>query len=562
MGIPGLTSYINSIGTLWTQIDLKNTKLIIDGSCLCHYLYYSNGLDCRCGGQYQEYYDAVVSFFDALVSNGVEAYVVFDGAHDPSDKKLETLKARAKERVETSNALSKSANDRLFLLPLLARHVFLEALRNRGVKFVSSDSEADTEIASLAYVWNCPVLSNDSDFFIFDIKAGYVPLAFFTWNSSCLTVRVFHRQKLASHFRIRAELIPLLASLAGNDYEYTLSESNLLGYFQDDLVSSSLRTQSNREINQWVLHRFRDGKFSSKCISSLTSGKLFMGIPVENCREISANCCSKWLRRFVYGILNDAETKAEEGNIKVIQEWDRVGLSVQQSIVKPYQEGVVPSLSLIPYLDLGERVNFLLFGLDSDTTDVRSLGKRFILIAASLRYLIKNAQPPLDTNHLIALLCCCVKLENDEFHNGEENTVSPKRFSWPFDIRAAQSFAQWQCVLRDAIHLNFNLLEPVPVPFIHKTFNGKMAQKLLESLQHGRQPEQLLPGFKLFRLFHRLRLAVTSGLLEKMVSVKNHGDKKRVRKTSKQNAASRETSSADEMPGNRFSVLCNVEVQR
>ena len=66
----------------------------------------------------------------------------------------------------------------------------------------------------------------------------------------------------------------------------------------------------------------------------------------------------------------------------------------------------------------------------------------------------------------------------------------------------------------------------------------------------------------MFRLFHRLRLAVTSGLLEKMVSVKNHGDKKRVRKTSKQNATSRETSSADEMPGNRFSVLCNVEVQR
>ena len=271
--------------------------------------------------------------------------------------------------------------------------------------------------------------------------------------------------------------------------EYTLSESNLSGYFQDDIVSSSLRTQSNREINQWVLRRFRNGKFSSKCISSLTSGKLFLEIPVENCREISANCCSKRLRRYVYGILNDAETKAE-GNIKVIQEWDREGLIVQQSIVKPYQEGVVPSLSLIPYLDLGERVNFLLFALDSDTTDVRSLGKRFILIAASLRYLIKNAQPSLDTNHLIALLCCCVNMENDEFHKGEENTVSPKRSSWPFDIRAAQSFAQWQCVLRDAIHLNFNLFEPVPVPCIHKTFNGKMAQKLLESLQQGKSENQ------------------------------------------------------------------------
>ena len=423
--------------------------------------------------------------------------------------------------------------------------------------FFFHNSEADTEIASLAYGWNCPVLSNDSDFFIFDIKAGYIPFEFLEWNSSSLTARVFYRQKLASHHRIRAELIPLWASLAGNDYvsrdlsstfnralngfqtfnhirfesianmlsklrdsneeealkcalkimksaenreqlrqavelslqEYTLSESNLSGYFQDDIVSSSLRTQSNREINQWVLRRFRNGKFSSKCISSLTSGKLFLKIPVENCREISANCCSKRLRRCVYGILNDAATKAE-GNIKVIQEWDREGLSVQQSIVKPYQEGVVPSLSLIPYLDLGERVNFLLFALDSDTTAVRFLGKRFILIAASLRYLIKYAHPPLETNHLIALLCCCVNLEKGELYNGKEATVSPYRSLWPFDIRAVQSFAQWQCVLRDAIHLNFNLLEPVPVPCIHKTFNGKMAQKLLESLQQGKSENQ------------------------------------------------------------------------
>ncbi|CAH3105866.1 unnamed protein product, partial [Pocillopora meandrina] len=119
------------------------------------------------------------------------------------------------------------------------------------------------------------------------------------------------------------------------------------------------------------------GRFTSRC-----SGKLFLGIPIDNYREISANCCSKRLRIFVYVILNDAETKAEEGNIKVIQEWDREGLSVQQSI------------SLIPYFDLGEREKFLLFALDSDTTEVRSFGKRFILIAALLRYLINNAQPP------------------------------------------------------------------------------------------------------------------------------------------------------------------------
>ena len=63
MGVRGLKTHFKAFPTLWTQINLKNTKLIIDGSSLCNNLYSSNGLDCRCGGQYREYYDAVVSFF-------------------------------------------------------------------------------------------------------------------------------------------------------------------------------------------------------------------------------------------------------------------------------------------------------------------------------------------------------------------------------------------------------------------------------------------------------------------------------------------------------------------
>ena len=139
MGVRGLKTHFKAFPKLWTEIYLKNTKLIIDGSSLCNNLYSSNGLDCRCGGQYREYYDAVVSFFDALVSNGVDAYVVIDGAYDPSDKKFETHKERAYDRVQKSNVLSKSAICRQFLLPLLAKHVFVDALRNRGVKFVFSD---------------------------------------------------------------------------------------------------------------------------------------------------------------------------------------------------------------------------------------------------------------------------------------------------------------------------------------------------------------------------------------------------------------------------------------
>lgn len=57
--------------------------------------------------------------------------------------------------------------------------------------------------------------------------------------------------------------------------------------------------------------------------------------------------------------------------------------------------------------------------------------------------------------------------------------------SQPFDRRAAQSFAQWQCVLRDAVHLNFVLLEPIETPCIYKTFNGRLAHYLQNELDQG-----------------------------------------------------------------------------
>ena len=55
---------------------------------------------------------------------------------------------------------------------------------------------------------------------------------------------------------------------------------------------------------------------------------------------------------------------------------------------------------------------------------------------------------------------------------------------------------------------------------------------------------------------------VTSGLSEKMVSEKKHKDMKRVKKPDRQNAASKEASSDDEMLGNRFAALCNVGAQQ
>ena len=395
-------------------------------------------------------------------------------------------------------------------------------------------SEADNEIASLASAWNCPVLGNDSDFLIFDIKDGYIPLSSFHWKANGLTADIFYREKLASHFGISEELLPLFASLAGNDYvsfealtefrramnrgkasrfasianilsdstteeealehalqmvgssesrdklrqavkhslqEYKIIESNLLHYFDSGVVDSSLRTQNDREIEEWILSKFRKGLFSAKSMSILTTGTNFLRTQVENCLEVSANQCSQHLRQIMYGILNDAAAHDGEGNVMMVQEWDRVGLEVTASSdVPPFQEGVVPGVSLIPRLEKNERLEILLNALDSNTACIKSLPEKFKLIAASLRFLVNNAQPMLKMNHLIALLCCCLILEDDSTVR-KESTENSTFASPTFDLRAAQSFSQWQCVLRDAIDLNFILDEPLTTVCVHKTLN-------------------------------------------------------------------------------------------
>ncbi|XP_078347193.1 single-strand DNA endonuclease ASTE1-like [Oculina patagonica] len=577
MGVRGLINYINDIETLWTQIELRRTKLIIDGSSLCNYLYESSDFDSRYGGQYYEFYNVVLSFFDALDSKGVESFVILDGAQDSSGKKLDTDKKRAKEMIETSDKLAYHSLSTDFLPPLLSKLVFIQALRDRGIKFAVCDSEAGAEIAILANAWNCPVLSNDSDFFIFDIEAGYIPLFSLNWKSVRLPSKIFHRRKLASHFQIHEELLPLFASLAGNDYvsgddalepffrriqtltgidhlsrkegrfatianvlsddaietvesvfrevsrydggqleeavghslqEYTKKESNLFPYFQDGVVCSSLRTQNDREIYEWVLRRFREGQFSTNCMSGLTAGKVFLKAQVENCQEVSANYCSRLLRQYAYGILNDAAAHNGEGNITMVEEWNREGMMVRPTnvppilsdkiylIVKPGnespnhdQEGMVLSASLIPRLNKKYRVLALLDALDSNTAHIKLLPKKFKLIAASLRFLVNNAQPMLEENHLIALLCCCVTLEEDSVER-IESAVNRKPSK--LDRKAAHSFCQWQCVLRDAIDLNFILLEPLATPCIHKTFNGRLVHCLREELNEGVEVKQML----------------------------------------------------------------------
>ena len=97
-----------------------------------------------------------------------------------------------------------------------------EVLQELGIEVHQSSFEADEVIAHLAHTSRCPVISNDSDFYIFDVDfilLDSLDIANFSSGDTFLRCEKFNRQKMLSHYGLGSiELLHLLAALTGNDY--------------------------------------------------------------------------------------------------------------------------------------------------------------------------------------------------------------------------------------------------------------------------------------------------------------------------------------------------------
>ncbi|TRY65697.1 hypothetical protein DNTS_005547 [Danionella cerebrum] len=224
MGVHGLTRFVEGNNQYFTNIRLRDCRLIIDGCSLYFQLYFSSGLDQARGGDYDTFAVLLRQFFAALKECAVHPFVVVDGGMDQTDKKFSTLLERTKNKIKEAHGLSRGA--RGYVLPLLTSQVFKQVLLELGIPLVQCFFEADYEIASLAKHWCCPVLTNDSDFYIFDLKGGYLPFSSFQWNGVSgkaterfIPARLYAVNSFCSHFNhMNKQLLPLFAVVTGNDY--------------------------------------------------------------------------------------------------------------------------------------------------------------------------------------------------------------------------------------------------------------------------------------------------------------------------------------------------------
>ncbi|XP_059615848.1 protein asteroid [Phlebotomus argentipes] len=178
MGVKGLTTYIGKNAKKFlSPHELHDCNLVIDGDNLACQLFRKvcETTNCAFGGDYDMFYMQVCRFFTLLDKCNVKAYVLLDGGYEIY--RLRTVHSRLRSKIAAIKHLDPTRPDAVHF-PLLIREVFVRALRDMKVEVMRCLFEADEEVANLAKHLNCPVLSYDSDFYIYNVL--YIPFVSLT----------------------------------------------------------------------------------------------------------------------------------------------------------------------------------------------------------------------------------------------------------------------------------------------------------------------------------------------------------------------------------------------
>ncbi|XP_011167357.1 protein asteroid [Solenopsis invicta] len=225
MGIPGLTTYISNDSDRYLEYYmLHDCYLVIDGNSVCCQLYtWHARCNCAFGGDYDKYAQCVRDFFDKLLRCNVTPLVLIDGGSE--NKKLKTIISRTKQKIEIGTNYTLSSQQRTKFLPLLMREVFKDVMNEKGIRYAQCIFEADNTIAAIARLLKCPVLSYDSDFYIY----GSLYIPFNTLDTDIVPnptgtgyvkrCKIYYVEKLFQvYYGLNQSLLPLAAVLLGNDY--------------------------------------------------------------------------------------------------------------------------------------------------------------------------------------------------------------------------------------------------------------------------------------------------------------------------------------------------------
>ena len=514
MGIPKLTKFVKD-HYQWKSVHVqRGSKIVIDGYCLCYTLYYQHH-KWQLGGDYCEFYKTVSKYFQCLNKLGIVPYIVVDGI-DYDNRKVSTTRRRLEQKLEVMAGRKYG----IAVLPLFAKSVFVDALRDFGLKFYVANGEADQGVVSLANELGCPVLGKDSDYFIFNIEGGYIPISDESGSVVDLggEVKCFHYFDFDIQFSLcNSDLRLYLPVFLGNDFRGCHSSSRLgidssmpidemlsrIGdikesdydvqtlevgqFYRSQSRSSKFLCTENPAIPRWVLNLYKQGKFMHSLMYVL-SGPIpkswQYSVVVEDISKPSAWEITMPMMRYIVGLLLCDQPYQFNLQVTKRHQW-----SLHDDVIlwsSKYDSAVVRTLADIPKLPESDRRDILLSianckkakkMLNSDIPDDLKL-----VLVASRRWLkdIKDDHEPETLRGFVNSLVCCIL----------SCYAPPVGASYPAgerELDIVHAFAQWQCVLHHVIALNQVLCLPYQYTSVAKLFS---ASRLHHYIQNPRKVQE------------------------------------------------------------------------
>ncbi|XP_029929069.1 protein asteroid homolog 1-like [Myripristis murdjan] len=548
MGVMSLTSFIEANSQIYRDVRFRDSRLVVDGRNLTFYLYCTAGLDQTYGGEYAAFADLIKRFVKALRGCGIQPYVVLDGGDDHTHKKLETKKQRAEAIIQTAHQKSQGMPTQGNILPLMYSWLFRQTLVRLEVPVVQSSSEADREVAALASEWQCPVLSKDSDFYIFDLPAGLLPIPHFQWQVAeqrgFIPCKKYTASSFCSFYKIQRRVLPAFAALAGNDYvklrdmgvylRLEAHEKTRPGYlgallrwlrrFQEpqEALKAALKLmgEMSRQKAAEVLQNLSVGMEEYQLPPSAL-GRFFTDGTVPPFPPEDRALAPDWFRLpFTEGrldkvILNVLRLRRVRLPVMVehkdlpsihlssrpirqvmyglllgeeeVEEYDREGLLPAIIMVRSVCRGAAGQLSLdsLNKAELSQRVRVLMEALGVEPSCFQGVEPHLRLLVAVTCYWTQNARP---TPHLLqALLLGLVTTHTSTALQVENTDATPS-----LDQDVAHAFNQWQSCVMFSMQLNQLLGFPLPEPQGTRLCGGKLFHQLVHRLRGGMNPEYFL----------------------------------------------------------------------
>ena len=599
MGIRLLTKFVDRRFMGWKKRPVKG-KLIIEGSQLAYSLFEefvnSTGLQTEMyGGDYVSIARQMDEFFHKLLEAGINPLVVLDGI-DRDEKRADVITQRKTEKLENVASLfypdralptervtdeadesdgqrrKKQPTGRRYTKPFFILNAMIDSVKRvlgDGNLFVA-DSDADVDIACLAIHHQCPVLSNESDFYAFPLLHGYIPYSRFKWRNAdrnAIYGEFYFYQLFCEQFRIRdPSLLTIIPAIVGNNTIFQLNENvlkliipefkklnafelvanavkyvstfntfdacltslrklKLFGMIKSIQVSyhdyfflplfkprnsltTSLHCMDGSPLPDFILKMHRKGLLFTFVVNALRSHKVRFSVVVED--VLSESWCRLIgipIRKVIYGILcGDDVCILEDQRCEQTASYEDV--EIKSTIHVTYDGNVIPLPTLQSCVseDADYRKKILFGILDVREDDFESIPQDFQLLLAITQYWYKHCTIDKKVYLLKSFLILLQLFKENKMKIGHELIGSPG----PFRIASfAHAFAQWQTLYHDIQCLDELLQTPLKLIPVSYFLEFSYLYSLVEAVMKE-EDSKILDRYYLNRDTYQMFFAVTS----------------------------------------------------